>query len=348
MIRNHLNPGRISHIGVFEVTFSIAIERRDASEMGTTILPHSAEKTGKPQKIKRAIQTRKGFPWMLLAPSLVVLALLGLFPFIYAIHIAAYNISISKPYLPRLFVGLSQYADLVRDANFLNALKVTIIYTVEAVFIQFWAGLGIALLFRRRIVLKGLFRVCILVPMVITPVVVGLMWRFLLYPHAGVLTYYVQQVASFLGVETPQFLANPRLALQTLIWIDIWEWTPFMFLILHAGLSSLPSEPFEAAMVDGASKWHIFRTLTMPLLKQSILIALLIRTMDAFRTFDAIFVLTEGGPGNSTETLNIFLTHLGFKFFHTSKASAMALIMLVMIIAMSFAFIKILRKEETT
>ena len=314
--------------------------------MSTTILQHSAETAGKQRKVKRAIQTRKGFPWILMAPALVVLVLLGIFPFIYALRIAAFNISISKPYLPKLFLGLGQYADLVRDPNFLNALRVTVEYTVEAVFIQFWAGLGVALLFRRRILLKGLFRVCILVPMVITPVVVGLMWRFLLYPHAGVVTYYVQRIASFLGVATPQFLANPRLALQTLIFIDIWEWTPFMFLILHAGLSSLPSEPFEAAMMDGASKWHIFRTLTMPLLKQSILIALLIRTMDAFRTFDTIFVLTEGGPGNSTETLNIFLTHLGFKFFYTSKASAMALIMLVMIIAMSFAFIKILRKEE--
>lgn len=311
--------------------------------MSTTILQHTAEKAG---KVKRAIQMRRGFPWLLLAPALVVLALLGLFPFIYALHIAAFNISISKPYLPKLFIGLAQYADLVRDPNFLNSLRVTVIYTIEAVFIQFWAGLGIALLFRRRIALKGVFRVCILVPMVITPVVVGLMWRFLLYPHAGVLTFYLQQIAGFFGLPAPQLLANSRIALQTLIWIDIWEWTPFMFLILHAGLSSLPSEPFEAAMVDGASKWHIFRTLTMPLLKQSILIALLIRTMDAFRTFDTIFVLTEGGPGNSTETLNIFLTHLGFKFFYTSKASAMSLIMLVMIIAMSFAFIKILRKEE--
>jgi multiple sugar transport system permease protein len=313
--------------------------------MSSPSISNSAQLNGKPLKVKRAIQNRKGFPWLLLAPTLVVLALLGLFPFIYAIRIAVMNISISKPYIPQLFVGLMQYKELVRDPNFLNALKVTIIYTFEAVFIQFWAGLGIALLFRRRIILKGAFRVCILVPMVITPVVVGLMWRFLLYPHAGIVTYYAQQLANLLGVASPQFLANPKLALQTLIWIDIWEWTPFMFLILHAGLSSLPAEPFEAAMMDGASKWHVFRTVTMPLLKQSIMIALLIRTMDAFRTFDTIFVLTEGGPGNGTETLNIFLTHLGFKYFHTSKAAAMSLIMLVMIIAMSLAFIRVLRKD---
>lgn len=297
-------------------------------------------------KGKMAIQNRKSFPWLLLTPTLVVLAFLGLFPFFYAIRMAAFNINIAKPYLPQVFMGLGQYKELVKDPNFINSLRVTIIFTVEAVFIQFWAGLGIALLFRRRIRVKGLFRVCILVPMVLTPVVVGLMWRFLLYPHAGVFTYYLQEIFRLLGLSTPQLLADPRLALQTLIWIDIWEWTPFMFLILHAGLSSIPSEPYEAAMMDGASGWHIFRTVTMPLLKPSILIVLLIRTMDALRTFDTIFVLTEGGPGNSTETLNIFLTHLGFKFFYTSRAAAMALMMLVMIIAMSFAFTKILRKEE--
>ncbi len=297
-------------------------------------------------KQRRAIQNRKGFPWLLMSPTLVVLALLGLFPFVYAIRIAAFNISISKPYLPQIFLGLGQYKDLMRDANFINALRVTIIFTVEAVFIQFWLGLGIAMLFQRRILLKGLFRLCILVPMVLTPVVVGLMWRFLLYPHAGAVTYYAGVLAKLLGLTPPQFLATPRLALQTLIFIDIWEWTPFMFLILSAGLASQPTEPYEAAMMDGASKWFIWRTITMPLLRSSIMIALLMRTMDAFRTFDTIFVLTEGGPGNSTETLNIFLTHLGFKFFYTSRASAMALIMLAMIIAMSFAFIKILRKEE--
>lgn len=295
---------------------------------------------------KRAIQNRKGFPWILLAPTLAVLAFLGLFPFFYAIRMAAFNVNLAKPYLPQVFQGLRQYKELVQDANFINSLRVTVVYTVEAVFIQFWAGLGIALLFRRQIHLKGLFRVCILVPMVLTPVVVGLMWRFLLYPHAGIVTYYMERIFRFLGMAPPQLLANPRLALQTLIWIDIWEWTPFMFLILHAGLSSMPPEPYEAAMMDGASKWFIFRTVTLPLLKPSILIALLIRTMDAFRTFDTIFVLTEGGPGNSTETMNIFLTHLGFKFFYTSRAAAMALIMLVMIIAMSFSFTKILRKEE--
>jgi multiple sugar transport system permease protein len=298
-----------------------------------------------PIKLKRGIQMRKSFPWLLLAPTILVLAFLGLFPFVYAIRLAGTNIIMSKPYLPRIFVGLEQYRDVMQDPNFITALKVTFIFTVEAVFIQFWAGLGLALLFRRNIHGKGVFRIFLLIPMVLTPVVVGLMWRFLLYPHSGFVTYYVGRIAEFFGFSAPQFLANPKLALQTLIWIDIWEWTPFMFLILHAGLSSIPSEPYEAARVDGASKWFIFRTITLPLLKPSILIVLLMRTMDAFRTFDTIFVLTEGGPGNSTETLNIFLTHLGFKFFYTSKAAALALIMLVMIIAMSFAFIKLLRKE---
>jgi ABC-type sugar transport system permease subunit len=138
-----------------------------------------------PQRSKRAIQNRKGVPWLPMLPTLVVLAFLGLFPCMYAIRIAAFNISISQPYLPVLFVGLSQYKGLVRDANFINALRVTLIFTLEAVFVQFWLGLGIAMLFRRRIVAKSFFRVCILAPMVLTPVVVGLICRFLLSLRGG-------------------------------------------------------------------------------------------------------------------------------------------------------------------
>jgi ABC-type sugar transport system permease subunit len=137
------------------------------------------------QRFKRAIQSRRGFPWLLMSPTLVVLAFPGLFPFSYAIRIAAFNISISKPYLPVLSVGLSQYKNLVRDAKFINALRVTIIFTVEAVFVQVWLSLGIAMPFRRRIVAKSFFRVCILVPMVIAPVAVGLMWRILLSSRGG-------------------------------------------------------------------------------------------------------------------------------------------------------------------
>lgn len=298
------------------------------------------------EKVTKGIQNQKYFPWLLLSPAILILLALGVFPFIYALRLASMNIFLSKPYLPELFVGLEQYQELMVDSDFFNSLKVTAIFTIEAVFIEFWAGLGLALLFRRKLRGKPFFRLCILVPMVLTPVVVGLMWRFLLYPHAGLVTYYLGLVTTFFGFGEPNFLDSATSALQTLIWIDIWEWTPFMFLILHAGLASIPSEPYEAANIDGASQWRIFWTITMPLLKPSIMIAVVIRTMDAFRTYDTIAVLTSGGPGNATETLNILLTNVGFKFFYTSKAAALSLIVMVMIIAMSFIFIKLLSKKS--
>jgi len=288
------------------------------------------------------------FPWVLMAPALIILLVLGIFPFVYSLYLAVHNIILSKPYLETEFVGVYQFHELVQERQFLNALKVTAIFTFTTVFIEFWAGLGLALLFRRRIVGKPLFRLCILLPMVIPPVVVGLMWRYLLFPHSGLVTYYAGAVAGFFGLPAPEFLSAPSSALQTLIMIDVWQWTPFIFLILHAGLASLPPEPYEAAEIDGASAWRVFWTITLPMLKPSIMIALVIRTMDAFRTYDTIAVMTKGGPGNATETLNILLTNIGFDFFNVSKAAALSFIILVIIITLSFFFIRVFAKKPMT
>jgi multiple sugar transport system permease protein len=291
-----------------------------------------------------AIQNRRWFPWVLMAPTLIILMAVGLFPFGYSIYLATTNIILSKPYLPQAFVALEQFQEIVQDDSFFNALRVTAIFTVSSVFIEFWAGLGLALLFRRHFSGKAIYRLGILVPMVLPPVVVGLIWQYMLFPNSGLISHYSGQFAALLGVSPPTFLSDPNSALRTLILVDVWQWTPFMFLILHAGLASIPLEPYEAAEIDGASSWRIFWTITMPLLKSSILIALVIRTMDAFRTYDTIAVLTQGGPGNSTETLNIWLTNLGFKFFEVSKAAALSLIVFVIILAFSLIFIRVFSK----
>jgi multiple sugar transport system permease protein len=306
-------------------------------------------KTQNRDKSKRhpvAIQNRKFFPWLLMAPTLLILMAIGLFPFGYSLYLAGTNIILSKPYLESTFVGLEQYQSIVQDSDFFHSLWVTGVFTISAVSIEFWAGLGLALLFRRRLAGKSIYRLAILVPMVVPPVVVGLIWQYMLFPHSGLLSYYSGEVATFLGIEAPTFLSSPGSALATLVLVDVWQWTPFMFLILHAGLASIPNEPYEAAEIDGASPWRIFWTITMPLLKSSILIALVIRTMDAFRTYDTIAVLTGGGPGNSTETLNIMLTNQGFKFFDASRAAALSLIMFVIILALSSIFVRVFSKTK--
>ena len=216
---------------------------------------------------KVSIQNRGYFPWLLMSPTLVILLVVGLFPFGYAIYLASTNIILSKPYLETFFVGLEQYQELMQDPDFFNALRITLVYSISAVFIEFWAGLGLALLFQRSIGGKSIYRLAILLPMVIPPLVVGLLWKYMLFPDTGLVSYYSNSLADFFGISPPAFLSSPSSALQTLIFIDVWQWTPFMFLILSAGLAAIPPEPYEAAEIDGASSWRVFWTITMPMLQ---------------------------------------------------------------------------------
>jgi multiple sugar transport system permease protein len=283
------------------------------------------------------------FPWVLMAPTLIVLFAIGVYPFLYALYIAGHNVILSKPYMPRFFVGLYQYQAVIQDPEFWHALTTTIWFTVQAVFIEFWLGLGLALLFQRQLRAAGVLRLFILIPMILPPLVAALIWRYMFYPGAGLVTYYVGGVTRALGWGEIPFLSDPTIAFHTLVFVDIWEWTPFMFLMMTAGLASIPRQPYEAAEIDGASAWRVFWTITMPLLRPAILIAVVIRTMDAFRTYELIVIMTRGGPGNATTTLNVYLTKTGLEFFDASKAAAISLIMMMTIIVLSFVFIRALR-----
>jgi multiple sugar transport system permease protein len=302
-------------------------------------------------RARRGVLSRFGpsnravFPWVLMAPTLIILFAIGIYPFLYSLYIAGQNVVLSKPYIPRFFVGLYQYQSVIQDPEFWHALKTTLIFTVQAVFVEFWLGLGLALLFQRQIRGASVMRVFILIPMILPPLVAALIWRYMFYPGAGLMTYYVGGITRALGIGEIPFLSDPTIAFQTLIFVDIWEWTPFMFLMLSAGLASIPRQPYEAAEIDGASSWRVFWTITMPLLRPAILIAVVIRTMDAFRTYELIVIMTRGGPGNATTTLNVYLTKTGLEFFDASKAAALSLIMMMIIIVMSFVFIRVFRSK---
>lgn len=283
------------------------------------------------------------FPWVLMAPTLIILFAIGVYPFLYALYIAGHNVILSKPYIPRTFVGLYQYQAVIQDPNFWHALKTTLAFTIQAVFVEFWLGLGLALLFQRQLRGASIMRVFILIPMILPPLVAALIWRYMFYPGAGLVTYYIGGITRALGWGEIPFLSDPAVAFHTLVFVDIWEWTPFMFLMMTAGLASIPRQPYEAAEIDGASAWRVFWTITMPLLRPAILIAVVIRVMDAFRTYELIVIMTRGGPGNATTTLNLYLTKTGLEFFDASKAAALSLIMMMIIIVMSFVFIRVLR-----
>ena len=221
--------------------------------------------------------------------------------------------------------------------GFWNSLRITLIFVISVVSIEFLLGLGIALSLCVKVPGQRVFRSLLIIPMMIAPVVVALMWVLIVYPGRSILNYLL----SFLCIGRYEWLGDRRLALFILILVDVWQWTPFMMLVLLSGLLALPVEPYEAAKVDGANSWQIFRYLTVPLLKPTILVSLLIRSIDAFRIFDKVFVITQGGPGNSTMTLSMLIYNTAFKSMDMGKAAALSWVLIVIMIGFCQILIKL-------
>ncbi len=263
---------------------------------------------------------------VILAPTIIALILLTAFPTVSLVYYSLCKWSMDS-YVPH-FVGLNNFRQLLsRDPLFWHSLQISALFITGAVGLEFLLGFAIALLFSRPLKLVGLLRSLLILPMVMTPVVVGLTWRILYNPSFGLINYFT----GLLGFPPLAWVDRASTALPALIVADVWQWTPFMFLMITAGLQSLPTEPFEAARVDGASSWQILRHLTVPMLRQVILVAILLRTIDAVKTFDIIYMLTRGGPGTATQTMNIYTFYLAFEWLKPGYAAAMALVMLILV-----------------
>jgi multiple sugar transport system permease protein len=278
-----------------------------------------------------------------LLPAILVLVIITLFPFIYAVVISFTGYEIARPQRGSHFVGLDNYIYTLTGIRFWNSMKVTFIMVFSASIVELLLGFALAYLLRDYFLGRKIVVSLFIIPMVIPPIVAGLTWRFMYDEAIGVINYLI----SLLGLAPQPWLGSPSLALPAIIVTDIWQWTPFIMLIVLAGLHALPEEPFEAARVDGASNWQIVRFITLPMLRNVILVGFLIRVIELFRTFDTIYIMTEGGPGTATETMSIQSYLLGFRFFATSRASAFALIMLAIVIFICGRFIKALETEET-
>ncbi|HIC88781.1 MAG TPA: sugar ABC transporter permease [Anaerolineae bacterium] len=207
--------------------------------------------------------------------------------------------------------------------------------------LSFVIGFGLALLMRRITWGRSFFRVALIAPMAMAPLVVGLTWRWMYNPLFGLINWFFNMV----GLPQQAWLAEAKTAMPAMIFVDIWEWTSLVFLLIYAGLSGLPREPYEAAALDGASTWMTFRRITLPMLKPVILVALLLRTVDAFRTFDIAWVLTEGGPGYATELLSLYVYRTGFYFNNLGRAAAAALIMLIGMSVIAMIYFRFLYQE---
>jgi len=222
-------------------------------------------------------------------------------------------------------------------------MGITLLFLIVVVGIEFLLGFALALLLNRDFRGKRVLVSLAVVPMMIAPVAVGLMWRVALNYELGIVTYLIRSV----GIPLKEaLLGTSATALPTLMVIDIWQWTPFIFLIMLAGLHGLPKEPYEAAQVDGASKWQIFRMLTLPLLKPLIVIALLLRVIDAFKTFDQVYILTGGGPGNVTDLVCMFAYRINFKVYNLGYGASVVLVIFLMILIVTALFYTVTQKKE--
>jgi multiple sugar transport system permease protein len=277
------------------------------------------------------------FGRLLPLPAAFSIAAIIIFPLAFNVYMSLQAWFVSSTTPPQ-FVGLKNYIDIFgKDARFWNALWITVKFTTVSVAFQLVLGLAIAVYLHREFYGRGLVRTVMLLPMVSTPAAVALIWVIMFNPSLGILNYFL----TCLGLKPLLWLGHPRTALPSLILMDTWKWTPFMVLILHAGLQSLPVTPFEAARIDGASRWQMFRYVTLPLLRPSIAVSLIFRTMDSLKTFDTIYVMTEGGPNNASEILNIYTFQTGFKYFHIGYASALAVILVLFVFAVNLLLIKL-------
>ncbi|MBY5655491.1 sugar ABC transporter permease [Rhizobium leguminosarum] len=243
---------------------------------------------------------------------------------IYVVWLTLHNISLMRPGQEQ-FIGLDNYVRLLLDPRGLNALWRTVLFTVLATTIELIIGLFIALLLDREFPGKRIARAIMLVPIVMTPIVVGLTWRFMFDPSSGMANYLL----SLLHLGPVDWLGNPNVALFSVMIADIWQWTPFVVLLTMASLEALPGDPQNAARVDGAREWQVLWHITLPALHRALLVVALIRAIDSVKTFDIFYIMTRGGPALSTETLNLYGYISAFTNFDISYALTVAMVLTI-------------------
>ena len=274
--------------------------------------------------------------WLFLLPSVAILAFLAIYPFVQGIWMSFHEWPLAAD--TRAWVGLANYQALVGSDRFLGSARATVVFTGVSVTLELIIGVGLALYLRSLSSnWRPVFRTIFILPMVMTPIATGLMWRLLLNGQIGVVNW---MIINFLGMTPPDWTSSPTVAMATVIMIDIWQWTPLIVMIVYAGLLSIPKTMYEAARVDGAPRLAVFRHITLPQIKYMIGIAVVFRLMRSFRSFDIIWLVTNGGPGTATEILNIYLYRVAFVNLQGGQAAALGIILLVVTIAITMGIIR--------
>jgi multiple sugar transport system permease protein len=283
----------------------------------------------------------RNLKWIYTLPAVLFVLLMMLFPIIYTVRISFFEWSMSATTPPK-WVGLSNYLALLQDNRFWHAVGSTFYFTIAALAAEVVLGVAIAVLLSRNFRGKNLVKTVFLLPMVATPVAMGLVWMLIYEPSIGIANIMLKS----LGLKPLLWLASPNQVIPSLILVDVWEWTPMIALIVMAGIATLPSDPYEAADVDGASAWTKFTAITLPLLRPTIIVAAMLRLIDVLKTFDIIYATTQGGPNFASETLNLYGYVLGFQYFKLGMASSLLVIFFALVMGLTLLMIWMRKRLE--
>lgn len=266
--------------------------------------------------------------WPFVIPALIVVAGIIVFPWLFTIWMSMHEWKVGAP---TTFVGLANYIRLPNDPRFVEAVGHTITYTLLSVILPVIFGTFAAVIFHQKFPFRGFLRGLFIMPMMATPVAVALVWTMMFHPQLGVLNY----ILSLFGLPAELWVFHPGSVIPSLVMVETWQWTPLVMLIVLGGLSAIPSEPYESARIDGANAWQMFRYITLPLITPFIFVASMIRMIDAVKSFDIIFAITQGGPGSASETINLYLYSVAFVYYDIGYGSAIAVVFFVLIVVLA-------------
>jgi len=278
--------------------------------------------------------------YVLLLPAVILLALLFVYPIIYTIDLSVHQVNllnVARGGWP--FVGLDNFYDALTNSDFIHALWVAVFFGGTSLILEVVLGMILALTFNSAFVGKNFLMTICLLPMMMTPIAVGIFWRLLLNSQWGIVNYFI----GLIGIPRLAWLGDPTLAQVSVIGVTFWWQVSFSFLVFLGGLTALPVEVFEAASIDGASRWQSFRYITLPLMIPVISVVAVIRLIDAFRAFDVVYALTDGGPGNATEVIALHLYDTAFRHQNFSEAAALALLLSVLMLFLTALLLRALR-----
>ena len=274
-------------------------------------------------------------------PALLVVGAVIIFPWAFTVWMSAFDWKIGSV---AHFVGFDNYTQLATNTRFLESILHTFYFTMLAVIFPLILGTAAALIFHREFPLRGMLRSIFTMPMMATPVAVALVWTMMFHPQQGVLNYLL----SLVGLPPSLWVYSPTWVIPSLVLVEIWHWTPLIMLIVLGGLAALPTEPYESARLDGASEWQLFRYITLPLLAPFLIVAAVIRTIDALKAFDTIYVISQGGPGTASETINLYLYLQAFAFYNVGNASAVVVVFFIIIMALALLLLHVREKAKWT